>query len=139
MLEGVFAQAIQEVYAEKHPLRAEADGESIMYCFCAARDREAPSVASEFVRDVSTETRGATDVCALLVVSVPEMRVRSEKLHIVGVSVVGVSVCYVLAAVLLLDLCMCIAYWIYVCVRVLLTRSTYVCVCVCSCFFLDEL
>jgi hypothetical protein len=77
MFQQVFSQAVEDVYTGKVPLRCEAGGESMMYCYAAARDRETPTEASEFVRDVSSETRGARDVCALLVVSVPQMRVRS--------------------------------------------------------------
>lgn len=82
-LQRTFAKAIEEVYSGKSTLRAEADGGSLMYCFCAAQDCEAPRVASDFVRDVAHETRGAYDVCALLVVSVLEMTVRAMQLHVV--------------------------------------------------------
>ena len=75
LLQRVFAQAVEEVYADTNPLQAGTDGMTIMYCFSASKDRLAPSVASEFVRDISSQSR-AGDVCALLVVSVPEMRVR---------------------------------------------------------------
>lgn len=81
-LQRAFVEAVVGVYSEKHPLHAGTDGLSIMYCFSAARDRQAPSVASEFVRDISRQSH-AEDACALLLVSVPEMRVRSMLLYIV--------------------------------------------------------
>lgn len=78
-MQRVFAQAVEEVYADTSPLQSGTDGMTIMYCFSASKDRLAPSVASEFVRDISSQSR-AGDVCALLVVSVPEMRVRPMQL-----------------------------------------------------------
>lgn len=79
MLQQVFATAVEGVYSQQQPVRADTDGDTIMFCFSAALDREAPNVVSEFVRDICAETRGDDAVCALLVVSLPEMRVRSSR------------------------------------------------------------
>lgn len=75
-IEQVFAAAVEEAYDAQHTMRHSADGERVMYCFSAAQDHETPRAAYKFVRDVSSEARGVGDVCALLVVSVPDMRVR---------------------------------------------------------------
>jgi hypothetical protein len=80
VLQRVLAEAVDEVYSERMPLRAEGDGASLMYCFVAAHNSHRPRAAERFVLDICAPQRRASDACALLLISIPDMTVRPSRL-----------------------------------------------------------